>query len=99
MIFQSAPPIRQLTWGLLPNQPTYSIVVGGKVGTPDKYEIITQIIEDDTNFEELGKVEYLIYASKDGNEINQKLSYKFYETPPDRIAYFNEDAKNNYLTA
>lgn len=99
MILQASPMIRQLTWGILPQLPTYSIVVGGKIGTPDKYETITQIIEDISNFDDLGYVEYLVYASKSGKVEDHHLSLKFGETPPERIAYFNEDQTNNYLLA
>lgn len=76
--------IRQLQWGIIPGEPSFSVRVGGKAAKDNK---VSQIVENREMFLEYGYFEYNIYASEDGSTRNQ-FFWKRYTLRPHQIEYF-----------
>lgn len=75
--------IRKLVWGFIENQ-TLSVCVGTKVRGDNSY-LISEIVEDKDAFMEFGKIEYLVFVTKDKDNHKQFLWKRLFN--PDIIEY------------
>lgn len=88
--------IRQIQYGLIPGEPNLTIRVGGLVRSKEKSYLVSEIVEDQEVFLDLGYYEYLIYASADGKQKDQ-FFWKRYVKRPDAIEHFFPDEVEEFL--
>lgn len=88
--------IRKIQWGLIPNEPSFMVIVGGHARSKNKDYVVSEIIEDRDTFLEYGYFEYLVYASVDGSPQNQ-FFWKRYTRRPDAVEHFFPDEIEQFL--
>lgn len=88
--------IRKIQWGLIPNEPSFMVMVGGPARSKNKEYIVSEIVEDRDTFIEYGYFEYLVYASADGSQKDQ-FFWKRYAKRPDAIEHFFPDEIEHFI--
>lgn len=88
--------IRKIQWGLIPNENSFGVSVGGPVRSKNKEYRVSEILEDRDTFIEYGYFEYLVYASPDGTQKDQ-FFWKRYTKRPDAIEHFFPDEIEEFL--
>lgn len=93
---QPSAKIRKIQWGLIPNEPSFMVSVGGPVRSKNKEYVVSEIVEDRDTFIEFGYFEYLVFASPNGAQEDQ-FFWKRYSKRPDAIEHFFPDEMEQFL--
>jgi len=88
--------IRMIKFGIIPDLPSFSVIVGKNVGGKENNLTVVAIVAEPVLD---GKCEYHISCAKkdDKGNFEQPFIWKTYKKEPDEIQYFVPDEKHNYL--